>query len=126
MAVEVHARPRSRPVAARNDIDARVAFAVARRACRMHIIDGEPAGAQALADEFRAGKIRLSGRVHRRKADQRARQLDEFVAPLVDGLEQSFRGVAGHRGSHGDLNPGAAHRRRRECVLHDSMISLSL
>jgi len=53
----------------------------------MHIVDGESAGAQAFADEFRAGPIGLAGRVHGRKANQRTRQLDEFIAPPIDGLE---------------------------------------
>jgi hypothetical protein len=62
-------------------------LAVAGRARRMHIVDGESTGAQAFADEFRARAIRLAGRIHGGKANQRARQLDQFIAPLIDGLE---------------------------------------
>ena len=55
MAVEVHAGPGSAALAPRDYIDARIAFAVAGRAGRTHILDREATGAQAAADEFAQG-----------------------------------------------------------------------
>src|SRR5882724_782050 len=60
VAVEMHTRPRRGALAARNDIDARVALAVAGSARRVHILHGEAAGAQAFADELRAASIGLA------------------------------------------------------------------
>ena len=70
-----------------DDIDARVALAVAGRAHGMHIVNRETAGAHTLTDELRARPIPVARRIHRGKTNQLASQFDEFIAPRVDGLE---------------------------------------
>ena len=96
MAVEMNARPAGRPLAPGDDIDAGVRFTVARRTFGTDILDRESARLQPPADELRTRPICLSRRVHRRKANQLARQFGEFFASAFDGFEQVFRRVAGH------------------------------
>jgi hypothetical protein len=96
MAVEVHARAARIAVATRNDIDARVALTVPRRAGSMHILDRKTTRAQAAADEFRAGLIRLTGWIDGGKTNQRLHQLDQVVATLIDRLEQRLLWIGAH------------------------------
>jgi hypothetical protein len=98
VAVEMHARTRSAALAARNHVDARIAVVVARRAFGPHILDGEAARRESLADELGTRPVGLAGRVDGWKTNQLPRQLDQLVAPFVDRSEQDVRDVATHDG----------------------------
>src|SRR5271156_2318998 len=89
MAVEVHARPRQSALAARDDIEARPALAVAGSPHGTHIRELEAAPRKPAADEFRAGAIRFPGRIHGRKANELPGKIDELLAPRRDGSAQS-------------------------------------
>jgi hypothetical protein len=85
VAVEVHAATGRSGLAPGDDVDARIAVIIAGRAFGAHILDGEPAAAQPRADVFRAGTIGPAGWIDRRKTRKIPRQLDDLLAPRVDG-----------------------------------------
>ncbi|MNT08320.1 hypothetical protein D3C72_1430590 [compost metagenome] len=97
MAVEVDARPRFGPGPAGDDVGAGVGVAVARRAFSAHILDGEAALLQPLADVLGAGAIGLARRVDGGKADQVLGQGDQFVGAAVDQVHDRLQGGGAHR-----------------------------
>jgi hypothetical protein len=104
VAVEVHARPGTAALAARDYIDPRIALAVARRSFGTHIIQHEPAPLEPLADELRARPVSLARRVHRGIAHERTSELHQLLAPGVYGAAEGFllprvgsgRGIRAH------------------------------
>jgi hypothetical protein len=95
MAVEVHARSRQAALAARDHVEARPALAVARSALSAHVLERETAPSEPAADEFRARAVGLARRVHRRKANQVASEVDEFLAARLDGGAHSVDELGG-------------------------------
>src|ERR1035441_9077925 len=96
MAVEMHTRSGSGARTPCNDVDARMALAVAGSARGTYVVYGEAASTQAIADEFSAGAVCFAGRIYRREANQRAGQFDQLLAAPIDGLAETLRGVCGH------------------------------
>ena len=96
MAVEMHTGSRAAALAARDHVDPGMGVAVARRVLGADVMDVKAAMAQTLAEEFRAGAVVVPWRVHRRQADQRARQLDDVLAATLDLGKEA---IADHRPS---------------------------
>src|ERR1700690_3368571 len=96
MTVEMNAGSRRPALATGDDIDARISAIVSRRPLGPHIGDVESAPLESPADEFCARPVGLPGRIHRAKANQVARQVHEFVAALVDGLEYAVGDIGTH------------------------------
>ena len=83
MPVQVDARAGPAALEAGDDVEARVAVAVAGAALAALIGDLEAAGPQALADQLGAGHVGVARRVHGRDADELAGERHELVATVV-------------------------------------------
>ena len=72
-----------------DDVEARVAVAVAGAALAPLIGDLEAAGPQALANQLGAGHVGVARRVHGRDADELASERHEFVATVVQPAQHA-------------------------------------
>jgi hypothetical protein len=91
MAVEMDARARATPLVARDQVDPRIAIAVAEGAFGAQIADLEAATPEAIAEQARAGAVGVARRVDGRDLNQLARQLDQRLPPLLDTRKQRLQ-----------------------------------
>ena len=95
VAVEMHARPRARALAAGDEVPARVPVAVAGRALGAHELGPEAERLQPARDELADLAVVLARRVDGRDAHQRLGQRDQRLAPRPDRRAQRLAKV-GH------------------------------
>src|SRR5690606_3246059 len=106
MRVEMHRAAARAAVEARDDIGARIAVAVARRAFAAHVHGLETGAPQPLAEIFGAGRVGLAGRVDRRKTDKVDGQRDKVFDTVFDRAGESFIHVGDETLPPGHLQAG--------------------